>query len=262
MIPFKIRQKRTRLLDYLHKRRILLEGTMPNSFDDVTMAQFARLRETDSVWEQIYILTGIHPNSWKSIVNQEQILYWLTWLDWSTLDKLEKPEHVLINWKLIPTQIDIGKDTFAQKIIAQRKLQECKTQDEQIKMIPEIVAIYLQPHIHNTSFNPDKVQDALIEVLKMSVATIVPLGDFYIKDMLRIIEREQKTLKYTPDRKELLAGVQDLNKFGEKNLVDALAGGDVLKHDDVLKLPYNTVYLKLYQDNVKARINKKYATIK
>jgi hypothetical protein len=42
------------------------------------------------------------------------------------------------------------------------------------------------------------------------------------------------------------ARVKELDKFGDFKTIDALAGGDVTKYDEVLKIPLNTALLKLY----------------
>ena len=47
------------------------------------------------------------------------------------------------------------------------------------------------------------------------------------------------------DIKQEQAGINDLNKFGVTNLIDMLAGGDVLKWDSVLKLEYSVAWLKI-----------------
>lgn len=263
MIPFIVREKRKSLESYFRKRKVVLKGTLPSSFDDISTTQFYKLRKCDDVYDQIEILSGISAGSWRSIVNPDHVTKWMAWMVWEDLERIERPKFISIAGCMYVLKDDIGKDSFAQKIIAQRKFASCKTQEDQIKIIPELVAIYLQPYFDRSGlgFDADKLPDALIDVMRLPISIVLPLGNYIIKDLFRILEREARTLKYTPDRKELLAGVNDLSKFGEKNLVDALAGGDVLKHNDVLKLPYNTVYLKLYQDSVRAKINKKYSEL-
>lgn len=41
------------------------------------------------------------------------------------------------------------------------------------------------------------------------------------------------------------AGIADFDRFGVFNTIDSLAGGDILKWGEVMKLVYNEVFLKL-----------------
>ena len=41
-----------------------------------------------------------------------------------------------------------------------------------------------------------------------------------------------------------MAGIDQLNTFGHLNTIDALSGGDVTKYDQVLLIPWVTIYTK------------------
>ena len=266
MIPFKIKQTRTGLGILLNPfwRKTILRGTMPSSFDDITFDTFMKLRKTTDEYKMIEILTGIQIGSWLTIVNQKLIISWLEWFKFEQLEQMDRPHIIFVGKERKPifTQDDIGEDTFAQKIFAQRRLKDCKTIEQQVEAIPDLIAIYLQPLIDKKDFDPKRLPQILKQIKELPVSIVIPLGNYYIKELDKIITRENLNLKYQPDKKEILAGVSLLDKFGEKNLIDALAGGDILKHDDVLMLSYNMVFLKLWQDNVKSKIQKRYANIK
>jgi hypothetical protein len=53
------------------------------------------------------------------------------------------------------------------------------------------------------------------------------------------------------------AGVQRFDKFGVMNLIDALAGGDVLKYDSVMYIEYNTIYIKLLMNKEQMLFNRR-----
>lgn len=57
----------------------------------------------------------------------------------------------------------------------------------------------------------------------------------------------------------IAAGINELNILGDVNLIDALAGGDVLKWEAILDLPYGTIFDKQLRDNILAKIDKKLA---
>ena len=56
------------------------------------------------------------------------------------------------------------------------------------------------------------------------------------------------------------AGASSLERFSELGVIDFLAGGDILKYEQIESLPYNTVYYtllyKTMKKNVEARILK------
>ncbi|WP_233881867.1 hypothetical protein [Tenacibaculum piscium] len=55
------------------------------------------------------------------------------------------------------------------------------------------------------------------------------------------------------------AGVEMLNAFGYSVSVDVLAGGDILKHEEVLAKPYIVIFKKLCLNKTKYEIQKNYA---
>jgi hypothetical protein len=54
----------------------------------------------------------------------------------------------------------------------------------------------------------------------------------------------------TPEEKQ--AGIDKLNVLGSINIIDALAQGDVLKYEQVLKLNYNVAFVKLYKNKLES----------
>lgn len=79
-----------------------------------------------------------------------------------------------------------------------------------------------------------------------------------LDELERINEMEQETLSAEPETNMFLAGVERLNVFGVVNVLDNLSGGDVLKWDEIRKLPYHYVYFKQCKTNIENQIHKKY----
>ncbi|SHJ20622.1 hypothetical protein SAMN05443429_11237 [Cruoricaptor ignavus] len=77
----------------------------------------------------------------------------------------------------------------------------------------------------------------------------------------KIAELEERFLSSDPEPAMLAAGVQRLNEFGAYATVDSLAGGDILKHEAIMQLPYYAVYQKLKLDKVNREIEKDYHNI-
>jgi len=86
---------------------------------------------------------------------------------------------------------------------------------------------------------------------------------FWIQDQYKLInELEQRYLSSPPDGKLIQAGIQDLDVLGDKNILDQLAGGDVLKWEQIEQLPYGRVFDKQLKNVIEARISKKLNKIK
>ena len=75
----------------------------------------------------------------------------------------------------------------------------------------------------------------------------------------QILEMEEKALSSKPNQKLIDAGIERMNIFGELNIINTLANGDLLKYEAVKKLPYEDVFNKLLMDKIESEINKEYA---
>jgi len=84
----------------------------------------------------------------------------------------------------------------------------------------------------------------------------------WIIDQLEAIYRlENDYLTQPPDMDLLNAGVSELNQFNELNVIDNLAGGDILKWKKIEKMPYHMVFDKLHKNAVETKISRNYNKI-
>lgn len=74
------------------------------------------------------------------------------------------------------------------------------------------------------------------------------------------LEQEYLSSQMDPDVKK--AGGDKLIQFGELNVIDALAGGDILKWEAVENMPYHKIFDKLYKNKIEADINKALSKMK
>lgn len=103
-----------------------------------------------------------------------------------------------------------------------------------------------------------------IEYNQQSNITASELISFvlWLKDEVEIVQRlEQEHLSSQPDNDLIAAGIHELNELGEINVIDQLAGGDILKWELVEQLPYYKVFDKLKKNTVEAKVNKEYQKI-
>lgn len=83
---------------------------------------------------------------------------------------------------------------------------------------------------------------------------------FWVNDQYQLIANlEQQYLSTPPDPKLVNAGIKDLDVLGDVNLIDSLAGGDILKWEAVRNLPYAMIFDKQLKTTIENRINKKLA---
>lgn len=77
-----------------------------------------------------------------------------------------------------------------------------------------------------------------------------------------IARMESEYLSSEPDMDLQMAGISELNIFGDLNTIDALAGGDVTKYEAIKLLPYSVIFDKTYKDLIERKVQKKYAKLK
>lgn len=117
----------------------------------------------------------------------------------------------------------------------------------------------------------DLIQDSIELVLKCQFDNVdlseVPANDF-LRFILWIHEQqefiytiEKNNLSSEPEAELVAAGINRLDEFGSYTTIDSLASGDVLKHEEIERLPYYVVYQKLKLDKIQREIEKKYAEI-
>lgn len=78
-----------------------------------------------------------------------------------------------------------------------------------------------------------------------------------IEEQFLEIKKYEGLLSTNADDKLINAGSEQLNQFGDLNTIDALAGGDILKWEMILKLDWWDVFNKLYKTKIEndIRIN-------
>jgi len=114
-----------------------------------------------------------------------------------------------------------------------------------------------------------KLEEAILMVLrskapKVRALSLAFVGNvkklkfvFWIQDQYKLINKlEQQYLSAPPDMKLVAAGIRDLDVLGDKNIIDTLAQGNVLKWGAIQDLPYSTVFDKQLMLAITARISK------
>lgn len=119
-------------------------------------------------------------------------------------------------------------------------------------------------------FKNEKFELALYEILKdtqknITFTKVKRANNFkkyafllWVQDQYEVIKNlEQTYLSSPPDMKLLNAGIRDLDVLGDVSLIDNLAGGDILKWNQVIELPYSMIFDKQLKNTIEHRISKK-----
>lgn len=91
------------------------------------------------------------------------------------------------------------------------------------------------------------------EVYELPITTFYGLHKSITEQIKTIVEGEENALRSTHInfKWEQVRGSERLSRFGIYNIIDSLAGGDILKYDTIFELPYAVVMQKLIMDKIK-----------
>jgi len=80
----------------------------------------------------------------------------------------------------------------------------------------------------------------------------------FVNNSIERINEVEKNLAYEPDANEMKAGIEMFNQFGHMIVIDRLAGGDILKWEQVAQKPFAEVFTKLKINMVDNQFMKNY----
>jgi len=197
------------------------EYNIKSSWNDLTYQDYINIVNCKENIDAVSILSGIEVETLLKL--DEQSLKNLSACI-SFIQELEQEE--------VLGCLNIREQTFGQKILLQEKLQI-----DNKEMIPAYaLAIY--------EYNYEQLEESFLEVLKMSFRDVYNRGMNYVNQLSEILKSESIHLKSTPNSEQRRAGIDMFDEFGVMNTIDSLAGGDILKYEQILKIDYNTVFIK------------------
>lgn len=100
------------------------------------------------------------------------------------------------------------------------------------------------------------------QVKAQEVGDILGVICWVRSQLLKLVELEARYLASPPDPDRINAGVKELDKFGELNVIRAIAKGNILIYDEIKKLPYSTIFDELYISKTERDIETRLAEIK
>jgi hypothetical protein len=90
---------------------------------------------------------------------------------------------------------------------------------------------------------------------------LIPVYQYIINQFNVLVTKEKKELSSKPTSEQTRAGISMFDSLGMFNTIDALAGGDILKHEAIYNLDYNTIFLKLKKSNLEVKFKNNYEKI-
>lgn len=215
------------------------EYNIKNSWNDLTFQDYLDVNKIEDDANTLSFLSGIDIETLNKLdeLSLEKLLFCLDFLK-------ETPEQEY-DCK------NIRQETFGQKILLQDSLKDTE------KLPAIALAIY--------EYDYENLSDSLLEVLKLPFTEVYCKGLNYLEQFKEIAEAEAIHLKSTTTNEQLQAGVKMFDEFGVMNTIDSLANGNILNYDKVLKIDYNTVFIKLkmlkfasqYKENYSKIMNRK-----
>lgn len=212
----------------------------PTNWNEISLELLLKL-EGKTIHQRLAIVTGLSIKEVKTLEPQIDQLFGIV-LHWMTrqpnFSKIPLPDEFL-GHKL---PFNLKKKTFGQKLYAQQIITKA-TPAEIVQSFPDLIAAYL-----TNEFNDDSIEHYTQLAREAKAIEAVPVALWLQKEVISILESENKLLKNEPSNEERRAGLKNFDKFGSFNLIDTLAGGDILKHDAIYQQNYERVFIKLLRD--------------
>lgn len=226
---------------------------IPTSFADLKMKDLEYLRKNRESSLKVFArLTGLKEEK-VMILNLDPILPHLDFLDKDVLDSIDESEEIFIEERRFDIPSDISRLQWGQKLLSSDAVRDGR--------IIDALSIYLQPIYFDEAFDADKAEKMNDVLENCDVESVYGGAKFIIKQLEELADKEVKALKSEISHEQKLAGIESFNQLGHFNSIDMIAGGDVLKYEDVLALDYNTIFNKLFLMNLTTKFEKRYSEI-
>ena len=222
---------------------------IPVTWGNITLLQHNKLKKANNDFEAIEILTGITQDELKILshtsisllTNSISFIY-----DEKELLSYTIPDEFL--GKKIP---DIKKESWGQKIILQRVV----SNDDY--SIEDVLSIYFQEN----KFNIDEIDSTKKRIFVAPYIISKLVCDNILSQLETILKTERENLNVSPTSEQVQAGIGSYDVLGVFCTIDALANGDILKHEEILKTDYNTIYLKMLKNKIDIQFERNYSKV-
>ena len=237
--------------------------SIPQIWSEVKFWQYNKLKGVSDPNLIISVFTGLEMSMVEKLAPQSKSMIILA-LQFITkpliADELNCPDQIKLNGEMFKSKVDIMEETLFQKVELQNMV---TSKDFNIERdCINIVELYMQGKITGKKYDPN-FTESTIKVISDDILLVDAYG--IAMDIIRQIrgqlEIESKVLRSSYTSEQIRAGIMMFDQYKHMNIVKALAGGDILKYNDVLMLDYNTVFLHLRMSKTESDYQKAYNKI-
>ncbi len=239
--------------------------SVPNSWNEISYKQYLKIKNPKNKKPEkiISILSKIPLKTVNRFDDQgiQKLILALSFIkNPIEIDNYKAPKKIFTNnKKLITPEADIKSKSYEQKILIHILLKD--NIKDITPVLEDIVLIYSQEKIDNSEFNINRLEKLKNSFSSVNFIDLYSTALLYINQLKEIIELEELHLKTDPTPDQKAAGLELFNEFGVMNTIKALAGGDILKYNEVVKLEYNLVFTHLKMNKVSKVYQENYSTI-
>ena len=122
------------------------------------------------------VLEATHSNLWEPLFKVLAFVF-----NPPSWHNLKKPDKILINDKYVKVPKNLELESFGQKVMAMQKM---VVDQDSIRVIPDILAIYLQP-VYDNKFSRPRIEVVKEYILECNAIDTVPIGRFFFRKLLR-----------------------------------------------------------------------------
>ncbi|MGB0918707.1 MAG: hypothetical protein ACPGU4_14025 [Flavobacteriales bacterium] len=222
--------------------------TVPTSLQDVNWSTYvsALSVEDSEVKGTLSALTDI-PIEVVESMNESDLEYILTLCSffWN-----EEPEVLEIPEQHAKITIDQG--TWQQLVDAEQELKRVGDAElPQIAAAQKVISIY-------TTIDDSEILSDGVNISTLPVPEALGYWVFFLNQFMAWQKRWSDLYNSTPDENEVAADISRIQQFGWFGTIHALAKGDVLKYDELLKKEANVIYTTLlYEKELQEFVERK-----
>jgi hypothetical protein len=242
---------------------------LPADWNDVTLNQAIALSKLNHENENyihikiLSILSGLEEKICSNIHLEDFTKYILPVLQFinqtfnqDALMNQELPKHILSSSLNVNKIYSAGQMVWAQHLTFENISGNKSIND--LQKIPKIIAICIQDP---NKFNEEEINDIADKVLNLYLFDALAIAGYYLKIISEFYKRANLKSSDNYTSEQIRAGIKEFDKFGAFNSIDALAGGDITKWEEVVRLPMSDVVLKMKMNQQQYSYDKKYHEI-
>lgn len=221
-------------------------GLLPESWEEVTLSTYIRLQQWDrfDIRQLLALITGLPHLDYSNKQTIELLAG--TFLEFMTKE-IDFSDYTIdgsitIEGKKVLFDLDLSNYDYQINYYIGKELAAC----EQIESsYPFVIASVLYKSWSGKKWDFNKVVEFEKVVSELPVLDALPLAEHFIQENIKLNTQWNDQLKDITTSEQKRAGIDKLQRFGNWSLVYNLANNDILKMDEVMRVPYSRIFTAL-----------------